>query len=750
MHAFILPPVDPVPPILPRARHCAGAWAWPRGRLHAATALVLVAGVSMTTVAPRVSAAEVSFQFAAELYDIYDLSGSSGFAGLFGIGDTLSGSLTYDTDLAPYYQHTDAYGTYSSFDFLSAPSLTSSLFVSELSHTFQLEAGNLGIYTDGSGDSFDVFTAMENVASLQNEQINVGLYLGDWDGGMLSTTDTLPSDIDFNLVDYGEFYVYGSETEAYAEITAFFLDIGNDQEPTVDPDGNLIMGATQPEFFTLEAGEVLQTNRTTVGLFEDSTFVQQAGTHTTGELLVGGDSNEFDTGQGTYLLQGGTLNSGYADLGAYGEGDFVQSGGTHNTDGLILGGVGRESAINGPSAIGIGEYTMTGGTLNVGLSGMIVGAYGQGTFSQSGGDVVIGSPFTHNPNLGQLHIGRGPSQYDPDDFVIPPAVQRGGSYTLGNGTLTVYGNTVLGSGSDYSGHHYGGRGEFNQSGGTVFIRDNLVVGEAGDSASGTGQYVISGGTLSVGGDLQVADNSGGGVAAEGLFFQTGGSVDVGADIVIGESATILPNAYTIRGGSTTANQVQVGFGGTAPGQARLEVSNGGLLTGDVFINGNGVLTGDDGTIDGAVTLNGGTLAPGSSPGTMNILGDLFLIDGRLQLEVGPGLFDQLIVGGNLLLGDDLLIDLIFDTAPAETGFDLTGLFDVAGDMTFGGGFSLADSLSIAGLEAGTSLLITLSDQQFTYTASAVPVPAAAWLFGSGILGLVAVARRRPGRSAASI
>lgn len=745
MHTFALPPVavpqTDVPLVRVLTRHCAGFWSLFHNSLRAATPLVLVAGVSMSTSTFQVSAAEVSFQFTAELGSIYD-TGNSEFAALFGIGDTLSGSLTYDTDLAPYYQNADAYGTYSSFDFLSAPALTSSLFVSELSHTFQLDMGNLGIYTDGSGDSFNLSTVTENVASLQNEQINVGLYLGDWDGGMLSTTGTLPSDIDFNLVDYGEFYVYGSETEAYAEITAFFLDIGNNQEPTVDPDGNLILGATQPDFFTLETGEILQTNKTTVGLFENSTFVQEGGTHTTDELLVGGDANEFETGAGSYLLQGGTLNSGDAQIGPYGEGDFVQSGGTHNANWLIIGNVGRESAFSGPIAIGIGTYTLTGGDLNVGLSGMMVGGHGQGTFSQSGGDVVIGSPFTHNPNLGQLRIGTGPSQYDPDDFVIDPAVQRRGAYTLGNGTLTVYGQTTLGSGSDYSGDNFGGRGEFNQTGGTAFIRDGLVVGEAGDSASGSGQYIISGGALTVGGDIQVADNSGGGAVAEGLFLQTGGTVDVGGYIRIGASDTALPNSYRIRGGSTTANQVQVGFGGTAAGQARLEVSNGGLLTGDVLINGDGMLMGDGGTIDGNITLNGGMLAPGSSPGTMTVTGNLFLLDGTLELEVGPSLFDQLIIGGNLQFGDDFVIDLIFGSGPLDTSFDLAGLFDVTGDILFDNGFSLADSLHITGLDAGTSLLITLFDQQFTYEASPVPVPAAAWLLGSGLLGLVGVARRR--------
>ena len=39
--------------------------------------------------------------------------------------------------------------------------------------------------------------------------------------------------------------------------------------------------------------------------------------------------------------------------------------------------------------------------------------------------------------------------------------------------------------------------------------------------------------------------------------------------------------------------------------------------------------------------------------------------------------------------------------------------------------------------------IHLADHaRYNYTPSAVPVPAAAWLFGSGLIGLVGIARRR--------
>lgn len=161
----------------------------------------------------------------------------------------------------------------------------------------------------------------------------------------------------------------------------------------------------------------------------------------------------------------------------------------------------------------------------------------------------------------------------------------------------------------------------------------------------------------------------------------------------------------------------------------LEVSSGGLLTSDVSVNGNGVLKGDGGINDGNVTLNGGMLAPGNSPGTMTVLGDLFLIDGTVELEIGPGLSDKLIIGDDVLFGENVL-------------FDLTEMFDITGSALFDSGFSLADSVNITGIDAGTSLLITLFEQQFTYEASPVPVPAPVWLLGSGLLALVGTARRK--------
>ena len=86
---------------------------------------------------------------------------------------------------------------------------------------------------------------------------------------------------------------------------------------------------------------------------------------------------------------------------------------------------------------------------------------------------------------------------------------------------------------------------------------------------------------------------------------------------------------------------------------------------------------------------------------------------------------------------------------------------------FGGGFTIADSNSISmsigrlpnGIDSNTnsadfnSACITPGSGNISGTGdcsisvSAVPLPAAAWLFGSGLLGLIGISRRRLGELA---
>ncbi len=125
-----------------------------------------------------------------------------------------------------------------------------------------------------------------------------------------------------------------------------------------------------------------------------------------------------------------------------------------------------------------------------------------------------------------------------------------------------------------------------------------------------------------------------------------------------------------------------------------------------------------------------------------------------KLEVGE-IFIQLDLpfgyNGSPLSGVDTLIDLFGDTATAAV--DVSGVFgmsapDSNSTATYGAAFHR--------LNIGTSEVIFIGGFGRTQTDSAVghwvvidnyqptvvPVPAAAWLFGSGLIGLIGIARRK--------
>ena len=90
-----------------------------------------------------------------------------------------------------------------------------------------------------------------------------------------------------------------------------------------------------------------------------------------------------------------------------------------------------------------------------------------------------------------------------------------------------------------------------------------------------------------------------------------------------------------------------------------------------------------------------------------------------------------VVDGGLLSGSFSSLDVVTNVATGRTLF--------LGDVTYTGG-SLAGSLAGGRLEGrfntidGSALVAKLGP--------VVPIPAAVWLFGSGLIGLVALARRK--------
>ena len=168
-------------------------------------------------------------------------------------------------------------------------------------------------------------------------------------------------------------------------------------------------------------------------------------------------------------------------------------------------------------------------------------------------------------------------------------------------------------------------------------------------------------------------------------------------------------------------------------------------TGLIDIQG-GELTGD-GQINGDIN-NAGTVGPGNSPGLLSIDGVYSQsVSGILTIELG-GLsagtgYDVLDITGTANLAGTLDVDL-FDLGGGLFSPTLGDTFDILFAETIAGEF---DILSLAGLNNGLGwevsyLLDDLGDDIVRLSVQAVPIPAAFWLFGSGMLGLIGISRRK--------
>ena len=107
-------------------------------------------------------------------------------------------------------------------------------------------------------------------------------------------------------------------------------------------------------------------------------------------------------------------------------------------------------------------------------------------------------------------------------------------------------------------------------------------------------------------------------------------------------------------------------------------------------------------------------------------------------EVVPGI-DLSIISAAIQLGDTLsetsdnptgVVGNVLETAPYNAQINYMGAY-VFNDVSY---YEIID----AKYQHNTTAHVQIG----TYLVSAVPVPAAAWLFGSGLLGLASVARRK--------
>jgi hypothetical protein len=485
--------------------------------------------------------------------------------------------------------------------------------------------------------------------------------------------------------------------------------------------------------YNLRGGALTATTEI-IGNGGSGIFNQTGGTHISKRLYLGYGSS----GNGVYELTDGSLSvvgyssgDGYGYIGYSGAGRFIQTGGSHSLRRLYL------SATSG----GSGTYELSGGELSIydyyGSGHEYIGFYdgSNAVFTQSGGthdvseNLYVGYGYQSNANYdlyaGDLSAGNLMIGY----------LGSYGAMTQSGGTNTVHNNLYMGSSSgdgtydqsegilfvnnnEYLGMTGLSSGIFNQSGGEHTVTNDLYLGQW----TGAGTYNLSAGSLSTSNEF-IGNESASGT---GTFNQSGGAHTVSNTMTI-VAKTGGTSVYNLQGGTLDASTIQVNTGGVFN-------FNGGKLIVENFI--------------GSLVNAGGTLAPGDSPGTTMITGDYTqMLDGIFEVEIGGLLqgteYDWLDVGGTATLGGTLDVSL-FDIGTGLFEPSLGDSFDILTADTIEGEF---DILTLAllgdGLKWDLNYILDDSGTDFVrLSVSQVPIPAAVWLFGSGLIGLLGIARRK--------
>lgn len=215
---------------------------------------------------------------------------------------------------------------------------------------------------------------------------------------------------------------------------------------------------------------------------------------------------------------------------------------------------------------------------------------------------------------------------------------------------------------------------------------------------------------------------------------SGGFTDVIGDVSNESSGQIV-----VSGGSTTTFYDDIVHNG-----AEIRVSAGSQAVYFGSVSGAGAFTG------AGTNYFEGDLRPGNSPSVVSFGGDVvFGLGNTLGIEIGGLLsgseYDVVDVSGDAYLSGILDVSF-YDLGDGIFNAGLGDSFDVLlADSIFGE----FDLLTLAVLGDGLSWDVAYLTDAIGSTdivrlnvVSAVPVPAAVWLFGSGLIGLIGFARRK--------
>jgi fibronectin-binding autotransporter adhesin len=460
-------------------------------------------------------------------------------------------------------------------------------------------------------------------------------------------------------------------------------------------------GDSTNRLFTLSQGVTfIESSGAGAIVFTDTGPVTLANINQARTIALGGTN----TGNNTLAGSIGNAGTGVTTLAKNDSGNWVLTGnhsytGSTNVNGgtLFIGGGGTTGSI--ASAI-VNNF----GTLGFNRSDLLsyggqIGGTGSVRQAGAGTTVLTGTnPYTGGTTIdaGTLQLGNGGTT----GSIVGDVVDNG-LLVFNRSNLLTFAGTISGSGA---------------------VRQ---IGSGTTVLSGINSY--AGGTSILGGTLQVSANANLGSAAGALGF-SGGTLRTTASFASGRNTSLAGAGTILTDAGTTFS-----LGGLVSGAGGLTKAGTGILTlsgsnsyagatnvnaGTLLVNGNqsaatGLLTvasgatlGGSGTIGGSVNvLNGGILAPGNSPGTLNINGDLALAGGSVlnfefgQADVAGGPLNDLIdVGGSLTLDGTINVNV---SAGGNFGGGLYRVFNYGGTLVDNG-------LTLGSMPPGSNVTVQTS------------------------------------------
>jgi hypothetical protein len=275
--------------------------------------------------------------------------------------------------------------------------------------------------------------------------------------------------------------------------------------------------------------------------------------------------------------------------------------------------------------------------------------------------------------------------------------------------------------------------------GSINNSDGGILNNEGTVNNNVGGIIINNSGLSavdLGGQLR--NNAGGtlnnqGTLVNAFYAMSNAGTLNNSGLINGDGTYQQTGGQTLNTGSMTQALINIQSG---------SFLNDGIVTVSGKVENSGILTGK-GTINGNVA-NYGTVNPGSSIGTMNVIGNYIQgSQGALNIDIAGStqdvLFDKLHITGTASLSGSLSIDNSHFGGILTVGDTFTF---ITADLGLSGTFS---SYKISTEPSYWKLLYSTKDVSLEYlgagNTSPVPVPGTALLLSSALAGLAGLRRK---------